>query len=48
VAQGTHRELLRDSAVYRRLHADWAAGTTLSDGAASPTGSVGVVGDHVS
>jgi len=30
VAQGTHTELLRDSDVYRRLHADWAAGTSLS------------------
>ena len=31
VAEGTHAELLRDSDVYRRLHDDWAAGTTLSD-----------------
>jgi putative ABC transport system ATP-binding protein len=42
VAQGTHAELLRDSAVYRRLHADWAAGTTIS----SATDSVCVGGDH--
>ena len=30
VAQGTHAELLRNSPVYQRLHADWTAGTTLS------------------
>jgi ABC-type multidrug transport system fused ATPase/permease subunit len=30
VATGTHTELLSDSSVYRRLHADWATGTTLT------------------
>ncbi|HEX6256454.1 MAG TPA: ABC transporter ATP-binding protein [Euzebyales bacterium] len=30
VATGTHAELLADSEVYRRLHADWASGTTLT------------------
>ena len=28
--QGTHAELLAGNAVYRRLHADWTAGTTLA------------------
>jgi ATP-binding cassette, subfamily B, bacterial len=47
VAQGRHPQLLRDSSVYRRLHADWAAGTTLGPEAkSSPTDSVGVGGDH--
>jgi putative ABC transport system ATP-binding protein len=36
VAQGTHAQLLRDSPVYRRLHSDWAAGTTLMDAAGTP------------
>jgi ABC-type multidrug transport system fused ATPase/permease subunit len=44
VGQGTHAQLLRDSAVYRRLHADWAAGTTIS----SATDTVCVAGDHAS
>jgi putative ABC transport system ATP-binding protein len=35
VAQGTHAELLRDSAVYQRLHADWTSGTTLSSAGGS-------------
>lgn len=30
VARGTHAELLAGSDVYRRLHADWASGTTLA------------------
>ena len=41
VGQGTHEELLRDSPVYRRLHADWTAGTTVRGGSA-----VGVSGDR--
>ncbi|HSK97922.1 MAG TPA: ABC transporter ATP-binding protein [Euzebyales bacterium] len=56
-AQGTHAQLLRDSVVYRRLHADWAAGTSLDaelasrahgppEAEASPSDSVGVGGDH--
>jgi putative ABC transport system ATP-binding protein len=45
VAQGRHPRLLRDSAVYRRLHDDWAAGTTLSAGP-SPADSVGAGHDH--
>jgi ATP-binding cassette, subfamily B, bacterial len=36
VAQGTHRQLLGDSPVYRRLHSDWAAGTTLADLGGAP------------
>ena len=39
VAQGTHAELLRNSPVYQRLHADWTAGTTLSS--ASDTLTIG-------
>jgi ATP-binding cassette subfamily B protein len=30
VASGTHSQLLADSDVYRALHADWTAGTTLA------------------
>lgn len=30
VAQGAHANLVADSAVYQRLHRDWAAGTTLT------------------
>jgi putative ABC transport system ATP-binding protein len=37
VARGTHAELLRDSDVYRRLHADWAAGTSLASAGGSVT-----------
>ena len=38
VAEGTHAQLLDRSPVYRRLHADWAAGTTVSPGGAAGRG----------
>lgn len=37
VGQGTHAHLLARNDVYRRLHDDWAAGTTLSDDASVAT-----------